>query len=568
MSEDRFSTVVHPDSNTNSDSKMVTRLPKRYDAFLIYLLPLSIYLVFIAAYGTSFVGNRVNPDFIGYYRIALYWSEFNSSLAVSGYWGPLLSFLMLPTLSVIAEPATVGWSAVFISGFVFLTAGVAFIRMCAFPLKYALFGAFSIGLFTAHWAGQSITGDLLLSGLFLFGVVFLLRSYKRDSVGWAVVAGIMFGLSYLAKTPGLLFGIGAIAGLAMLLLWITREATFRQTSRLSLAALAGLAFVVVPWIVTLSNHYGKFTWTTAAERSQQVTAKNAPPGHRHENFTRFHVPRDGRIASWEDPTEISHTPIKAPIVGLEPSEFKIGLIGHVKNIMVNFWAITGYLITPPWFSLIVAGGLATILHARGASPKLLADTWRVGVLFSCIIFAPYLLSYAKQERYYLAVYPLLLSSSLGLLWWADRARLIGWKLGKRFRLFNPAYLALGFFAAVLWAPLFVVTVKQVKPDAGDEYSVGKRIAATLKDRFGEVGPIAAVGPGNVGLYVALHLGKPFLGREFSLRNKEFLVNNGVKFIVSTIEFESLREVTSIDYGSADITPRGLHVYQIFALSSR
>ena len=42
--------------------------------------------------------SRLNTDAIAYMRIAEYWVSGNFELAVTGYWGPLLSLLMVPFL--------------------------------------------------------------------------------------------------------------------------------------------------------------------------------------------------------------------------------------------------------------------------------------------------------------------------------------------------------------------------------------------------------------------------------------------------------------------------------------
>ena len=41
---------------------------------------------------------RLNTDAISYMRVGEYWSVGNLGFAVNGYWGPLLSWLMVPFL--------------------------------------------------------------------------------------------------------------------------------------------------------------------------------------------------------------------------------------------------------------------------------------------------------------------------------------------------------------------------------------------------------------------------------------------------------------------------------------
>ena len=52
--------------------------------------------------------HQLNPDAIAYMRIAGYYANGQTELAVTGYWGPLLSWLMVPLLKVGAPPLVAG----------------------------------------------------------------------------------------------------------------------------------------------------------------------------------------------------------------------------------------------------------------------------------------------------------------------------------------------------------------------------------------------------------------------------------------------------------------------------
>ena len=63
--------------------------------------------------------SRLNTDAIAYMRIAEYWAAGNFELAVTGYWGPLLSLLMVPFLWLGVDPLISGKLAMLISAIVF-----------------------------------------------------------------------------------------------------------------------------------------------------------------------------------------------------------------------------------------------------------------------------------------------------------------------------------------------------------------------------------------------------------------------------------------------------------------
>ncbi len=83
-----------------------------------------IRLVWLVAYSlmtVSMLNNltRLNTDAIAYMRVAEYWSNGNLEFAVNGYWGPLLSLLMVPFLWLDIEPIIAGKLTMLISGLVF-----------------------------------------------------------------------------------------------------------------------------------------------------------------------------------------------------------------------------------------------------------------------------------------------------------------------------------------------------------------------------------------------------------------------------------------------------------------
>ena len=83
-------------------------------------------LVWIVAYVlmlVSMLNNlpRLNTDAIAYMRVAEYWSTGNLDFAVNGYWGPLLSWLMVPFLWLGVETLFAAKLAMLISGGVFFS---------------------------------------------------------------------------------------------------------------------------------------------------------------------------------------------------------------------------------------------------------------------------------------------------------------------------------------------------------------------------------------------------------------------------------------------------------------
>src|SRR5262245_19813753 len=69
--------------------------------------------------------HALNTDAVAYIRIASYYAEGNTSLAVSGYWGPLLSWIMAGFLKCGVSPLLAARFAMAVSAMVFLWGCVA-----------------------------------------------------------------------------------------------------------------------------------------------------------------------------------------------------------------------------------------------------------------------------------------------------------------------------------------------------------------------------------------------------------------------------------------------------------
>lgn len=483
--------------------------------FLIFaaaLLYIGTLILFGPNLDSPYTNGRANSDFFSYYMLAYHWSEGDPSLAISGYWGPLFSWLMAPFIDLEISSTRLGWYTVFATGGLFLAACVPFIQTCLASYKYQLAAALSIALYTAYNAGQILTADLLLNALILAGNWALINAYRERSRAFAVVAGVFFGAAYLAKTPGVVFGLGFILGYSALLL-LSDEKKWQTVARMSGTTLIAMMVVVIPWVLTLSLHYGEFTWTTAAGRSTEIAAGGA-----HPNFAVFHVPREGRVHSWEDPTELEGR-TTAP---------QLSAADLIRNVAENYRIVSSILINPQWFALVAAGLVAFFLHP-GDKPRYLDAPWRLGLLGSAVIIAPYLATYPGSERYFISCYPMLLVAALGCIHWSEKSGLLNWRtvIGRSSHNFTPLLLAL--VLVVLWLPL-TDRLRWGNLVSYDDYTVAKTIAEKLR-YHNLVGSVAEIGSSHLAYHTAIHLKSSFHGQERSLDNLERLLEQNTDLLI-------------------------------------
>ena len=113
--------------------------------------------------------HALNTDAVAYIRIASYYADGNTALAVSGYWGPLLSWLIAGFLKLGAPELIAARLAMTVSAQVFLWGCVAVFRSLL-PDRWCVIGAALAALAGAYWSALEITPDLLLAGIVALAV--------------------------------------------------------------------------------------------------------------------------------------------------------------------------------------------------------------------------------------------------------------------------------------------------------------------------------------------------------------------------------------------------------------
>ncbi|HAH99226.1 MAG TPA: hypothetical protein DCO70_07805, partial [Verrucomicrobiales bacterium] len=102
--------------------------------------------------------------------MAEYWSTGNLDFAVNGYWGPLLSWLMVPFLWLGVETLFAAKLAMLISGGVFFHGSLFLVRAVGLGLVDELIVAVVLALTIPSWMSDHVTPDLLVGGLMAFAL--------------------------------------------------------------------------------------------------------------------------------------------------------------------------------------------------------------------------------------------------------------------------------------------------------------------------------------------------------------------------------------------------------------
>ncbi len=438
---------------------------------------------------------RLNSDAIAYMRVAEYWSVGNLSFAVNGYWGPMLSWLMVPFLWLSAEPLLAGKLAMLVSGAVFFHGSLFLARSLGLRLTDELIVAWVLALTIPNWMSNHVTPDLLVAGLMAFALG------QTVSPDWLVTrqrafgTGATWGLAYLAKAVAL--PIGVVVSVLLALCWRLGQSENRLSAWSQMGMSLGLlALVAGPWITVLSLKYDKPTFSTSGPIAHAVVGPGNDRPAPHPFGNTIYEPERGRVTAWEDPSRMDYD-YWSPFESGESFSHQISLIGRnagtVFQFLASFDGMGGLL---KWFGLgTLVLGLA-LFAKRPWLKNWLANRWRWMVIPLVCLGGIYLPVYVMpvDQRYFYLFLPLIMILTLGLA-----SSFVEKKSGV------GLVLMLIFLLPLLWQ------VPPRYPTGLFAQNLAKRMEAA-----GLVGPIVgstffSLEGDRLGLYVAWHLGQPWFG---------------------------------------------------------
>ena len=107
----------------------------------------------------------ISPDAVAYIRIAQYYLSGQTGLMISGYWSPLLSWLIIPWLLVFDDPLRALHATMAISAVVFLFGSFCALRAVQLPDTATVIGTWITAFLGVIWSVKFAGPDLLMAGL-------------------------------------------------------------------------------------------------------------------------------------------------------------------------------------------------------------------------------------------------------------------------------------------------------------------------------------------------------------------------------------------------------------------
>ncbi|HVR36498.1 MAG TPA: hypothetical protein VMS21_11670 [Methylomirabilota bacterium] len=488
----------------------------------------------------------LNSDAVAYLRIASYYAGGQVDLMVSGYWGPMLSWLMAPLLAVGVDALAAGRCIMGASAVVFWAGCMAMFRAWDLPPRWLNLGGWVAALAAAGWSVRGITPDLLAAGLVGLAMARLVRAEWAGGKRIAFVCGMLWGAAYLTKAIALPLGI--LVTLAFALTHWRFGAGLSSIATASLATAVGLLVIAAPWLTVLSIRYDRFTFSTTGKIAHALAGPEDEERY-HPIVRSFHVPEAGRVTAWEDPSEMDYA-FWSPFASAEYAKHQVWVMA-TNALKIGVMLSVICLLVP----VLVVEGLI-----RGVQRRMRIGSrgrwWQPFLLLGPLaaLYLPFHLDTSDIRYFYVALPALWVVLARGQMESASE-KLESGSGGMRWRE-GLAVAAFGLPAAG-WLIIGVVSYPNLAPAARVA-----RVTAERMEAAGLAGSLAGSGlmpGGRTGLYTAWFMGQPWLGDEPMAAPERYRAS-GARFVLLRrddpavellVRSESFRDLDQVLFGDGD-----------------
>ena len=379
---------------------------------------LIVYLVLAIALSYCQRG-RINADFIGYATVAHRLLQ-NPAASISGHWSPLFSWLMAGLIRIGVPDLIAGRAILVAAGAIFILClyriACRFRSGDAGPDRFLVLGTLTCATVQALcWSIYLLDPDLLAAALFFIYADFLLDSQFASKRGIVFAAGIAAGLSYLSKAYMFPF---ILVHFPITLAMRRRSIPPGKLLVSGIIVFAALMICVGPWAAVLSNHFHRFTVSTAgASNHANVSPEN-------DGLDKLFAP--GLVPDYILDPHLS--PDWSPFQDWPHFRHQLALVGKNTNVLVGHFG--------PWLLMVlIAFGLWGWARKSGGV-GLLQPPETFAIAWCLMTFVVYCSGYALlvvEARYVvpvgaplLCIAAILLVRSIHRAQNASPARLVRW----------------------------------------------------------------------------------------------------------------------------------------------
>ncbi|HUT61493.1 MAG TPA: hypothetical protein VNA25_26900 [Phycisphaerae bacterium] len=474
-----------------------------------YIVAVVAYLA-AAWYLVSISIDALNPDGVAYIVNAQHYAAGQFDLAVNGWFGPMLSWLLVPLIWLGVDPILAArllgvlFGLAFAVGVVAMTRGLGGGRLALLAFVAAL-------LLALRTVAAEITPDFLLAVGLTWYFVLASDLAAAPTARRAFFAGLVGGACYLVKAYAFTF-----VAAHLVMTFALRGLLLRKASRAPgglkafAAAVVGLLVLSAPWIAVVSAQEGALTVSVTARRAPH--AWGPLPRNTHWPTYSLQRPREGRLSVWENPAESQgEWPTWHPAGG-----FAQNLKNQLHVIFLNAIRAAGHLKNADVLGMLMCGwvvaGLLIWPLRRDPSPERMVRLW--AWLSVALYLGGYCLLYL-YERFTWGAWGVLLALAVSVLSSLRRDEAPRSAPGPR-KPEQPAASASRAATAAL-AAMLIASTAYATLTKGYEYAQSKHEWAQctwlrgMAQRFGDGTQVASTDWG-FGLYFSFWSDSPLLGR--------------------------------------------------------
>ncbi|MCO5168677.1 MAG: hypothetical protein M9894_20235 [Planctomycetes bacterium] len=322
--------------------------------------------------GAAAWGNRgqINPDGICYLQLASHLLRGDVVASISGYWSPLLVWLLAPLLALGLDRLVAARLALLLCAGAAVVASDRLARHLGLTPGPRAAAVATIALAVGELATRVITPDVLVGACLLAYAASathpeLLRCRRR-----AALTGALAGVSFLAKSfalPVVLLHLPA-----MILLRARRADPAvgrRDVARTLAVAMTALGVVALGWSGVLSLRFQRPTWSSSGAIAHAAVGPGVPVGsYRLPSGLQTPPPPHGSL--WERPDLLDY-PGWSPLDGPEARAHQLELVafnGGSALRILRGWDALG--LTLPALALAPLAALLARRHLGRRAPAL------------------------------------------------------------------------------------------------------------------------------------------------------------------------------------------------------
>ncbi len=338
----------------------------------------------------NFYRYQLDPDGVSYISIAEKYKRGDFRNAVNVYWGPLLSWILVPFL-LLGIPTLISTKLVSLCiGFFTIIALKSLshrfqmsdnIRRVVMLLLVPIVLQFALWIFTP---------DLLLTCILLYYFSVIFRPDYPEKTLRGASCGAIGAIAYLAKSYGFAFFLSHFT-LFNALHYLNHRTGDRKGKVLRnfVMGLAVFCILTAPWIYIVSHKYGDLTIGLSGRYSWRVV------GPESEGQAALHLgflgpPNGTAVSGWEDPSRFTMAP-------WSPFESWNYFLYEVRHILRNVY---GIIITcESFFPLAVTILLGYILICSMPLHKLIARADALYPLLTILVYGAGYVVFLVELRY-------------------------------------------------------------------------------------------------------------------------------------------------------------------------